>query len=326
MINLYLFFIFLLISPSGEEKQDTQIQQNVEQIILAKEQLRLDRWTAGDPTDHAKAVSIDDIKSVGIITGDLQGCDNSIPVNVFADPELTQMFDSIASHSFVKYDRLSVLTGKPYWAPRGEHALPSGEKFKIYGDSIMGWVDGKQLLTFSSAWRERNTNNFFAIDRNTVVCLYSSGQYESSYCVALTVWRKSRNYENIWVLKAIDYSAVGAGYLSLPKVDGLLRYKDGNLAIQISVRGGDEGDVWGAFNFFLFHNGVLIKSLVKGFNYNMFNDYIKTDCEMILNKENEPTVLIINRHFIFKGMSTPPVLSAIDTSIVQLLDQTKKHQ
>jgi hypothetical protein len=270
--------------------------------------------------DQVKAVSIDAIITLGIITNGSQRCDSTTPIDVFADPELTVKIGSIANHSIVRYDRLSVLTGKPYWSPRREYALPDGEKFKIHGDSIAGWVDDEHLMTFSSTWRERNTAEYFAVDGNTAVCLYSSGQYETPACVALTIWEKT-NFEQIWVLRAIEYDPVKIWLYSLLTIDGLVRYEHENLAIRVSARGGDAEEAWGSFAFYLYQDTALIKSLEKDYFYRSDRDYSTLDCELTLDEKGEPIVLMIQKHYVIDDLSVPGYpssLSATDTTVVQL--------
>jgi hypothetical protein len=278
------------------------------------------------PPVQARAVSLDNIKNQGIVASGRPGCDEKIPVDVYADPELTDRIGSIASHRFVRYDRLSDITGIPYWAPRGEHALPTGERFKIYGDSITGWIDDEQLLTFSSTWRERQRDKFWAIDGNHTVCLYSRGQYEASLCVALTIWERL-NYESIWELRTIKYDPVGLGLYSLPIIDGLIRFGHGDLAIQVSSRGGDAEDGWGSFAFYLYQDSLLVESLVRDYSYRGDRDYTIMECELTLNESKEPVALVIRKHFVIDDYEIPgyhSVLSTADTTTVPLLNQLNK--
>jgi hypothetical protein len=277
--------------------------------------------------ERVTALFVEDIFRIGITTNNLKDLEDATPIDVFADPELSEKIGTIANHTVVRYDRLSVLTGKPYWAAHPANRLPGGEKFKIYSDSITGWIDDVQLMTLSSQWRQRRIDQFFAIDDITTVCLYSSGQYETLISTALTVWEWTSS-EDIWVLQTIEYGPVPVSSFSWPAIEGLVRYKDGNLAIQVRARGGDEADRWGSFVFYLYRGTDLIESFTKHYGYRVDRDHTTVDCELILNDKDEPIVHMIQNHFVPDDPNVPgyePTLSATDTTMVNLLEEATKR-
>ena len=277
--------------------------------------------------DQVKALSIVDIFGVGITANNLQDREDTTSIDVFADPELSEKIGTISNHTVVRYDRLSVLTGTPYWAAHPANRLSGGEKFKIYSDSITGWIDDIQLMTFSSQWRQRRIAQFFAIDDATTVCLYSSGQHETLFSTALTVWEWT-SAQDCWELRTIKYRPVPASSFSWPAIDRLVRYKDGNLAIQISRKGGDEADRWGAFVFYFYRGTDLIESFTKHYSYRVDINYTTLDCELTVNETGEPSVLMIQKHFAPDDPSVPgydPILNATDTAVVSLLEEVEKR-
>jgi len=125
------------------------------------------------------------------------------------------------------------------------------------------------------------------------------------------------------VLRAIKYDPVKIWLYSLLTIDGLVRYKHENLAIQVSARGGDAEEAWGSFAFYLYHDKALIKSLEKDYFYRSDRDYSTLDCELTLNENGEPIVLMIQKHYVIDDLSVPGYpssLSATDTTVVQLHD------
>ncbi|MBU8932904.1 MAG: hypothetical protein KOO62_02745 [candidate division Zixibacteria bacterium] len=282
-------------------------------------------------TDHPTAVSIDHIKALGIVTNGGRSCDSTTPIDVFADPDSTTKIGTIANHSFVRYDRRSELVGKPYSASRREYALLGGEKFRIYHNGITGWIGINNLMTFSSAWRERQTNRFFAVGGRTAACLYSSGQHETTVCVALTIW-KHGSYDNLWWLEAVEYAPGPLSLYACPVIDALVEFDKDKIALQVSVRGEDMEDGWGSFAFYLYQDSLLVKSLVKDYNYRRDRDYTKLDCELVLDEAGEPVVLMIQQHFIVVIIDSNvsdtdyhSTLTATDTTVVKLLEQTEEQ-
>lgn len=280
-------------------------------------------WTTSQSlSDRPVAVSIEELKAYGVVTRGRNGCDDSTLVSVYSDSELTIKVDSIACHSFIKYDRLSELNNKPYWAPRAEHALSGGEKFKIYNDSIIGWIDDEELMTFSSAWRERNTERFFAIDQNNVVIVHSSGQFESAGCAILSLWERQFPQNN-WHLLANVLNPIQVGLYVFPIIDGIKRYDKDNIAIQMSAFGGDAGDIWGTFAFYLYHENELTLAFSRQHNYNCTQNYTKIEYELSLDEVGDPVALMIQKHFVIddsNSISYSSVLVATDTTVVKLLN------
>ena len=268
------------------------------------------------------AVSIEEIKAYGVVTYGRKGCDDFSSVAVFSDPDLTERIGSIASHSFVRYDRLSELTHKPYWAPRREDALPDGEKFRIYQDSISGWIDDEELMTFSSVWRERNSGKYIAIAQNTVVIVHTSGQYESAGCAILSVWERQNNQQT-WLLSATVSDPIAVGLYVVPAIDRVVRYNRNRLAIQMSAFGGDAEDVWGTFAFYLYHENELTLAFSRPHSYSYDRDYVRLESELSLDEAGEPVALMIQKHFAVGDPETigyPSTPVAVDTTAVMLLN------
>ena len=109
-------------------------------LLLALQSIMSASVTGQSIPDHPMgsvnpiAVSIEEIKAYGIVVHHGANCKDTLPLSVYSDPELKVKIGSLASGSFVRYDRLSELTHKPYNVSRIEHALPGGEKFRIYHD------------------------------------------------------------------------------------------------------------------------------------------------------------------------------------------------
>jgi len=202
------------------------------------------------------AVSIDEIKKYGITTGSPELCDSSLTMDIFANSDLKQKIGSIASGTIVKYQRLSETIHIPYWAPRLQNRLPDGEKFIIFGDTLAGWVDESNLMTFSSVWRERIPERFLKICSNTAVCVYSSGQYESAECSAVSIWEKELP-ESLWNLKAMKIQPIKTCLYCTPQVDTVYFDDDKSFKFQLSSIGSDAGDFWGTHSLYSYKEGQL---------------------------------------------------------------------
>lgn len=138
MKNLFLFIAILLISISCEKKQDTQTQQNVEQIILAKERQALDRWSAGDPLGFAvnfadDVTYFDDISAQTRING-LEEMRNyfttlvgKIPIHTYeiVDP-MVQVYGNIAISTLHYHSIIDGEPGQP-WKATDVYRLTDGE-------------------------------------------------------------------------------------------------------------------------------------------------------------------------------------------------------
>ncbi|MGB2697970.1 MAG: hypothetical protein WBD28_08970 [Candidatus Zixiibacteriota bacterium] len=207
--------------------------------------------------DKIVAVSIDEIKKFGITTGTKESCDNSLTLDIFTNSDLKQKIGSIPSGTIVKYQRLSETIHIPYWAPQREHRLPEGEKFIIFGDTLTGWIGESNLMTFSSVWRERIPERFLKTCVNSVVCVYSSGQYESVECSAVTLWERE-SPENLWTLKVMKTQPIKTCLYCTPQVDTVYVDDDQSLKFQLSSLGGDAGDFWGTRSLYSYKDGQLI--------------------------------------------------------------------
>lgn len=296
-------------------------------LLLALQCIILSNVTGQSIPDHPMgsvnpvAVSIEEIKAYGIVVHHGANCNDSLPVFVFSDPELTQKIGSLASGSFVKYDRLSELVHKPYWAPRPQHALPDGEKFRIYHDSISGWVDDNDVMTFTSSWRDHIEDKLLFRDANTIAVIYSSGQNETSECVSLCVWER-QNFENLWKLSALRNDSIPTGYLTLPTIEQVLRYDIDKLAILVSSNGGDAEDHWGTQVIFLLQQQNLSIAYAGSTRYSMDRDFTSIDCKLSLNVSGHPNVFVIKKQYVVTDTETmgySSTLAAADTTIVNLL-------
>lgn len=209
-------------------------------------------------TQNIIAHSLEEIKEYGITVYDFQNCLSTYYIRIYPDSNFyfRTSIDSIQSHKFIKYKRLSDIVNTPYWAPRKEDRLPKGERFKINQNGMMGWLpDENNVMTFNSIWRERIKDKLLMLDSNLVVCLYSSGQNETSWCWALTIWEYEQS-KNLYGLKT--YKILRGGKYTIPVIDSLYR-DDSHLLIDISRIGGDAGDIWGSRYHFSYKDGELIK-------------------------------------------------------------------
>lgn len=209
-----------------------------------------------DSTVRIVAVSIDEIKKFGITTSIRELCDSSLILDIFASFDLKHKIGSIPSGTIVKYQRLSETVHIPYWAPQREHRLPEGEKFIIFGDTLTGWVGERNLMTFSSMWRERNPERFLKICMNTAVCVYSGGQYESAECSAVSIWEKELP-GSLWNLKAVKIQPIDTCLYCIPQVDTVYYDEDKTLKFQLSSLGRDEDGFWGTRSLYSYKEGQL---------------------------------------------------------------------
>jgi hypothetical protein len=201
------------------------------------------------------AMTLDELKQYGVITGGRNNnCIESLRVAIFEDPDLKKEIGRVHPGTFAKYERLSEIRRIPYWAPLKEHQLPNGERFRVWVDSMVGWVGDHSLMTFSSAWRERNTERFLKVFINTAVCVYFSGQYETTECTIVTVWEREAPYY-VWELKGAKFNPIGNWLYSYPKVDTVYFDEKKVLTFQLSSIGGDAEDRWGEYALYSFKNG-----------------------------------------------------------------------
>lgn len=270
------------------------------------------------------AVSIEEIKKYGIIISGRESCKAGSKIPVYESAETRVVIDSIPPNSFVKYERLSEIRKKPLWAPRREYALKGSEKFYISQDSLSGWINVENLMTFSSSSRDRHPEKFLKVNLNKVVCLYSSGQAETARCSALTVW-ESTWPENLWVLKAMQLQPINVWLYTFPQIDTLVRYDRESLAIHLGTRGGDAGDVWGTYSFYLYQNNRLSKSYEQNYDYTIDKTYSTLDCKLMSNELNQPIVLLLEKYFKMDwshgrgGSSSKKIHLKTDTTRVNLL-------
>lgn len=272
-------------------------------------------------SDRVVAVSIGDIKSFGIVTQGWQKCDQTDDIIVYFDSALTISTRSIENHSFVKYDRLSELIGRPYWAPRREHALAGGEKFRIRNGETAGWIDDEQLMTFSSARRDRRTDRFFAIAGGVAACLYSSGQFGTAACAALTLWKRA-NFENVWSPVAITFDPVDVSLYTFPEIESVIGFNQGDVAILVQALGGDAEDCWGAFAYYLYRDTILQEALTKRYSYTADRPFTKPICKLVQDEAGDPIGLLIQEHYEV-DVEAPGYTSnlvATDTTVLNLLE------
>lgn len=209
-------------------------------------------------TNITTAVGLDHIKSYGLTAPPKQTNKSIDKVPIYAEPIESIAMDSLQVYQFVRYERLSEIENKPYWAPRKEHRLADGEWFKVNHDGKSGWLPDNNLMTFSSGFREYELDSFFDVYKHQIAfCLYSSGQYESAISSALTVWERIQP-ENIWVLRDIKINPIEQGLYMIPKIDSVYSEDRINLNIRISAIGGDVGEIWGSRVVYLFKNDELI--------------------------------------------------------------------
>jgi hypothetical protein len=208
-------------------------------------------------TEKIVAVSIEEIKKYGITTKGEKFCDSTSNIDIFTTPDLANKFGTIASLKFVKYDRLSEILHVPYWASTPKYRLFNGEKFKISTDDLSGWIGEHNLLTFSSLWRDRNPERFLKVYGNTAICIYSSGQYETAECSAVTVWEREFP-ECTWNLKILKFQPVKIWLYTFPQIDTLYVDNDKKLKILLSTIGGDADEIWGSYSLYSFKDEQLM--------------------------------------------------------------------
>ena len=211
------------------------------------------------------AVTADEIRKYGITTNDIQNCADTLDIPVFAEPELKNQIAVIPPHRFVKFERFSELFHIAPWAPKTEYRLSErgGEKFKISYDNVTGWIGENELMTFSSQWKENETQYFIKIFKyKTAICVFSSGQYETSYCNAVTAW-KLEEPEHLWKLKHVLFNSVPQSLYSTPRIDSIFTDKKSGLYFRISAIGGDAGDVWGSKVVYSFKNDTLYVNKIE---------------------------------------------------------------
>jgi len=286
--------------------------------ILASERALCDTDQA---SNSVVAVSIDEIKSFGILTNGNRHCNDSSAISIYEDSSLRTEVGFLPTHSFVKFERLSEITHIPYWAPRKEHRLKDGEKFKTRKGIVKGWVDDNQLMTFSSVWRERSSEQYIKVKSNTVACIYSSGQYSSSECCVLTIWRKDPIL-SVWKLQATQFGPISTGLYQFPSVDKIQLNKEMFFAIQLSSIGGDAEDRWGTFAYYLYNNFELQFVFDTTFHYDMSRNYTSLQAELSNNSKAEPVALLIRESFQVTGgidSHESPILKSTDTTIIELL-------
>jgi hypothetical protein len=216
-------------------------------------------WLSGITYAQVVAVTADEIRKYGITTNDVQNCTDTSYIPVFAEPELENQIAVISPHRFVKFERFSEMFHVAPWAPKAEYRLSQsgGEKFKISYDNVTGWIGENKLMTFSSQWKENETEYFIKIFKyRTAVCIFSSGQYETSFCNAVTAW-KLEDPEHLWKLKDVLFNSVPQSLYSTPRIDSIFADKKGGLHFRVSAIGGDAGDVWGSRVSYSFDNDTL---------------------------------------------------------------------
>src|SRR5262245_6156115 len=74
-------------------------------------------------------VSLDHIKSYGIVAPSKELKETNQVIFLYADPNKSKHIDSLQAYQFVRYERLSETKKVAYWAPRREHSLPNSEWF-----------------------------------------------------------------------------------------------------------------------------------------------------------------------------------------------------
>ena len=278
-------------------------------------------------TDQASnsvvAVSIDEIKSFGILTNGNRHCNDSSAISIYEDSSLRIGAGFLPTHNFVKFERLSEMTHIPYWAPRKEHRLKDGEEFKVRKGNVIGWIDDEQLMTYSSVWRERSSEQYIKVTSNTVACIYSSGQYSSSKCCVLTIWRKDPIL-NVWKLQATQFEPISTCLYQFASVDKIQLNKEMLFAIQLSSIGGDAEDRWGTFAYYLYNNFELQFVFDTTFHYDMSRNYTSLQAELSNNSEAEPVAVLIRKSFQVTGgidSHESPILKSTDTTIIELLQR-----
>jgi hypothetical protein len=86
------------------------------------------------------------------------------------------------------------------------------------------------------------------------VCIYSSGQYESAECSAVSIWEREFP-ESLWNLKAVKIQPIKTCLYCTPQVDTVYFDDDKSLKFQLSSRGGDAGDFWGTRCLYSYKEG-----------------------------------------------------------------------
>ncbi|NQT26949.1 nuclear transport factor 2 family protein [candidate division KSB1 bacterium] len=144
MKTLILLLSVLLLVTSCEMAQNTLTQEEVEQAILAKERMALDRWSAGDPAGFASVFAddvtyFDDIGASARLEGleevqaYLASLEGQIPVHDYEIVDhMVQVYDDIAISTMQYHGSVDGQAGPP-WKATDVYRLINGEWKMVHG-------------------------------------------------------------------------------------------------------------------------------------------------------------------------------------------------
>ena len=284
-------------------------------------------------SDQPVAVSISEITNYGVTTHDARSCDSTGPVEVYSDPNLTNKIGTIPSHSFVRYFRLSELVHRSPLQLGKEFDMSSGEPFRVFHDSITGWVHSANLMTFGSMNKWERFDRKIVQTWSTLFSLVASGQYESAGCSMLCAWENERKLD-VWVLSSTIPEPIPVGLYTFPYFDTLVEYGPGsnigrgNVALLLSAISGDGGDTWNSYSYYLYEDKQLRPVLARD-NYTMaYVDGKTLECDLLKDAEGRPIARIVECSYTLddpQEQGLPRNFTGCDTTIVDLLAESAKQ-
>lgn len=227
--------------------------------------------------ENVEAISMDHIKTFGVVSGFVsrEGCMKRETVKLYSEPEMKNVIGEIKAGSIVQYDRLSILENISILSKNHPRGIRDREKFLIKTDSLTGWVDDYDLMTFTNPFRDDKVDRSISRSREHVVCLYGLGQGIKTTCSQMVIWELNREeykYSPIIVLNNPINSH--------PRVENSKMGCDGKCSILLSAHGGDAEDRYEAYKLYILEDNNLSLLIEHNSNYETNQDFDRVNWKL----------------------------------------------